>query len=134
MLIRLLFASFLLAHGAVHAGFVSPRPVPAPGTPPWPFELGRSWLLSPIVPDPGVVRVLGLALVAVTLAGFSLAAMASLGLLPPGLWAPSVAIGAAGSLALLVLFFHPWLLLGVAIDLGLLWAVLVRWAPEWLVA
>jgi hypothetical protein len=32
---------------------------------------------------------------------------------------------------LLLLFFHPWLVLGIAIDLGLLWAVLVAdWTPQ----
>jgi hypothetical protein len=32
---------------------------------------------------------------------------------------------AVASVVLLVLFFHPWLVLGVLIDLGLLWGVLV---------
>jgi hypothetical protein len=27
------------------------------------------------------------------------------------------------------LFFHPWLLLGIAIDLVLLWAVVSGWRP-----
>jgi hypothetical protein len=32
---------------------------------------------------------------------------------------------------LLLLYFHPWLLLGVAIDLMLVWSVLVaNWTPE----
>jgi hypothetical protein len=36
-----------------------------------------------------------------------------------------------GPLGLLILFFHPWLALGVAIDVVLLWAVLgARWTPD----
>jgi hypothetical protein len=81
--------------------------------------------------DSGLVRTLGYALVAATLAGFALAALATVGLLPAGLWSVGVAIGSVASLAMLGLFFHPWLVLGLAIDLVLLWAVLVQnWVPE----
>ena len=52
------------------------------------------------------------------------------GLLGQAAFVPGVVAGSIASLALLVLFFHPWLTLGVAIDLVLLWAVLVaRWSP-----
>ena len=52
-------------------------------------------------------------------------------LAPAGLWAPAIAIGSLASIALLGLFFHRYLVLGVGIDLVLLWAVLMaRWAPE----
>jgi hypothetical protein len=51
-------------------------------------------------------------------------------LLPAGSWTTGVTIGALASLALLGLFFHPWLVLGIGIDLFLLWAVLVAtWSP-----
>jgi hypothetical protein len=42
------------------------------------------------------------------------------------------AIASAGMLLLLLLlFFHPWLTLGIVIDVALLWAVLVAgWRPE----
>jgi hypothetical protein len=128
---RLLLAAFLLAHAAIHAGFVSPRPPATAGSPAWPFELGRSWILGPLGLDSGFGRTLGLALVALTLGGFALAALAALGLLPAGLWPVAVTIGALASIAVLAVFFHPWLVLGVAIDLALLWAVLAaNWAPE----
>jgi hypothetical protein len=40
-------------------------------------------------------------------------------------------VGAGASLAMLVLFFHPWLALGLAIDAVLLWAVLANgWRPD----
>ena len=59
-----------------------------------------------------------------------LAALATLAVAPTWAWPTGVAIGSIASLALLVVFFHPWLIVGVAIDVALLWAVaLVRWAP-----
>jgi hypothetical protein len=126
-----LIAVFLLGHAGIHAAFLTPRPPATAGGPEWPFALGRSWLLGHIGMDPGLVRVLGYALVAATLGGFALAALAAMGLLPAGLWSAGVAIGSIASLALLGLFFHPWLVLGVGIDLALLWAVLIgSWTPE----
>jgi hypothetical protein len=56
-----------------------------------------------------------------------------LAFLPATMWPVGTVAGAIASIALLVLFFHPWLVLGLAIDFVLLWAVLVaRWEPDWL--
>ena len=130
MLPGLLLAAFLLGHATIHASFLAPRPPATAGGPAWPFELGRSWILTPIGLQPDLTRILGMALVALTVGGFALAVIAELGLLPAGLWPPAAAAGAVASLALLLLFFHPWLVLGIAIDIGLLWAVLVAgWTP-----
>lgn len=130
MLPRLVLAGFLLAHAAIHAGFLSPRPPASAGGPAWPFELSHSWILTPLGVQPERARVLGMALVAATIGGFALAAIAGLGLLPAAIWPPGAAVGAIASVALLLLFFHPWLVLGLVIDLGLLWAVLVGgWTP-----
>ncbi len=134
MLVRLVIAGLLLAHGAIHAGFVSKRPPQKPGAPPWPFDLGRSWLLTRLGAPAGTVRLLGLALVAATIGGFALAALATLGLLPADAWGPTVVVGSSTSLALLLIGFHPWLIAGVAIDLLLLWVALVAaWNPDLLV-
>ena len=131
MLPRLVIAALMLAHGAIHASFLSPRPPATAHGPTWPFELARSWVLTPLGIQPATTRLLGMALVAATIGGFALAALATIGLGPADLWGPASAAGAISSLALLVLFFHPWLVLGLAIDLGLLWAVLVAgWTPH----
>lgn len=130
MLPRLLISAFLLAHAAIHAGFLSAPRAAAAGGPAWPFDLTGSWALSPLGLDPGIARTLGLALVALTMAGFALAAIAALGIGPSALWAASATVGAIASLALLLVFFHPWLALGIAIDVALLWAVLLAdWVP-----
>ena len=131
MLVRLLVAGFLLAHAAIHAGFVSKRPPAKPGAPPWPFDLGRSWLLARLGVPAGAVRVLGLALVVATIGGYTLAALATLGILPAGAWGTTVTVGSIASLALLLVGFHPWLMAGVAIDIVLLWVALVAaWTPD----
>jgi len=131
MLPRLLFAAFLLAHGAIHVSFLSPRPPATAGGPTWPFELDRSWALTPLGVHAETTHLLGTALVAATIATFALAALATAGFIPTALWGPASVAGAVSSVALLVLFFQPWLSLGVLIDLGLLWAVLVAgWSPN----
>ncbi len=128
---RFLLAAFLVAHAAIHASFVAPAPPTTAGGPPWPFELARSWMLTPLGLQPEAMRLLGIALVVATIATFVLAAGAAAGVLPIDLWKPFSAAGAFASIALLLLFFHPWLAVGVLIDLGVLWAVLVAgWTPE----
>src|SRR5689334_18120200 len=72
---RLVVAGLLLAHGLIHLAFVAPRPAPTPGGPPWPFDLGQSWLLAQLGVSADLARILGLALVAATVAGFALAAL-----------------------------------------------------------
>jgi hypothetical protein len=131
MLGRLLVAGFLVGHAALHAGFVSPRPPAKPDAPRWPFDLERSWVLPRLGLRPEIGRRLGMALVAVTIGSYGLAAIATLGLLPASTWDATVVVGSLASLALLALFFHPWLVVGVAIDLLLLWVAMVAgWTPD----
>lgn len=131
MPLKLLLAAFLIAHGAIHLSYLSRRPPAAASGPSWPFALDRSWVLSPLGLGRDAMRGVGLALAVVTLAAFTVAAAVVLGLVPQALWSATVTLGAASSIALLVLFFHPWLVLGVAIDLAVLAAGLVaRWTPE----
>ncbi|MEW5992353.1 MAG: hypothetical protein AB1736_13560 [Chloroflexota bacterium] len=134
MAIKLLFVGFLLAHAAVHLCFFAPRPAPTLGAPTWPFELGRSWALSPLGAGSDTLRILGIALIAVLIGAYALAALAAFGIGPSGLWVPAVAAGTLASLTLLGLWYMPWLTIGFGIDLALLWLVLMtRWAPEGLV-
>lgn len=126
-----LLAIFLLAHGLIHASFISPRPPATAGGPEWPFELSRSWLLSPLGLDGDVGRAIGVLLLVVSVIAFAVAAASAAGVVAETVFAPAVGAGAIASLALLVVFFHPWLVLGVAIDAILLWATLVaRWTPQ----
>ena len=128
---RWVLAALLIGHGLVHVMFVMPAQSATAAGPDWPFNLARSWALTDVKLDPNVIRVVGLALVAVVVAGFALAALSTLGILvPPGSWHVAVAVSALASAVLLVTFFDPQLVLGIGIDAGLLWIVAARaWAP-----
>jgi hypothetical protein len=128
---RLLLAGFLVAHALIHVSYLTPAPPKTADGPEWPFELTRSWLVTGLQLDPAVARSLGVALVAVTVALLVAAGLATASwLVPSGWWSGLVISGAVSSVLTLALFFHPWLILGVAIDAALLWAVLVgEWLP-----
>jgi hypothetical protein len=129
--LRIVVGLILVGHALVHLFYLSPASPRTADGPEWPFVLSRSWLVTKLGLNPEIVRALGVALVMLTLVTLVLAGLASIGLVVPQAWWPQLAVsGAVASLAVLVLFFHPWLLLGVAIDLGLLYLVLVaNWSP-----
>ena len=129
MVVAALLAGFLLAHGLIHIAFLSPAPRATAGGPSWPFSTERSWLIRGFDVPAEVARTLALVLAPLTVAGFALAAVVALGVIP-GLWAPAIAIGSMASLALLIAFFHPWLVVGIGIDAVLLWVTfVVGWVP-----
>lgn len=109
---RIVLALFLIAHGLVHILYVVPEPEQKAGGPEWPFHLDQTWAL----PSAGsaAVRGLGILLLALTVAGFVLAGIALLANL--GWWSGAAIAAAAASTALLGLFFHPLLVLGLAIN------------------
>ena len=130
MLVRLLLAGLLLAHAAIHAAFIAPPPPATAGGPPWPFTTDDSWLLTRLGVSADTARLLAGALFAVTMASFAVAAVVVIGIGPAWLWLPAATIGALASFAILVAFFHPWLILGVVIDVALLWSTLIAgWSP-----
>lgn len=129
---RIVFGLFLLAHGLIHASYLTPAPPAATGGPAWPFEMAKSWLVTGLGVDIGPVRAIGTALVAVVVIGFGLAALSWLGVVVPREWWPWLAVSSAvASAVLLAVFFHPWLVLGFVIDAALLWLVLgAGWTAE----
>jgi len=130
VVINVLVATFLVAHAAIHLAFIAPSPPVTADGPAWPFTTNDSWLLERLGLDPAGTRVLAGALVAAALIALAIASLAALGVVPVGLWVPALTVGAAASLGLLIAFFHPWLGLGIAIDVGLLWAgLLAGWVP-----
>jgi hypothetical protein len=128
-----LLAGLLLAHGWVHVMFVFPAPEAATasaGGLAYPFDMGRSWLISAGV-EPGMIRTLGIVVMGLTLTGFVLAALATVGwLVPAAWWAGLVLASAAASTLMLIIFFSPALLLGLAINAAL-WVLVVAsvWQP-----
>lgn len=121
-MVTVALAAFLAIHGLIHAAYLSPVPAPRPGAPSWPFHLDRSWMLMGVGLSNRAVRTIGVALVAAVLAGF---ATASAGLLlEQPWWQPVAAASAALSLVQLSLYFHRWLVAGLAIDVVIAAAVL----------
>jgi len=127
---KLVLAAFLAAHALIHASYLTPAPLRTAGGPEWPFELTRSWLVTALQLDPALARMLGIGLAGSTVAILVAAALATAGwIVPSQLWPALIVAGSACSLLTLALFFHPWLQLGVGIDIALLWAVLAGWQP-----
>ena len=109
MPVGLLVAGFLLAHAAIHVGFIAPPPPATADGPAWPFATDRAWLVTRLGLDPALCAGSRLVLVAVTIAGYALAALTALGVLPAAIWPAAIAIGSVASLGLLAACFHPWL-------------------------
>lgn len=107
----------LLAHGLVHLLYLADD-VPE-------FSLDQSWLVPP-----GARRPVALVLLGVTIAGFALLALAVWGVpFLSAAWPGIAVVACLASLALLVVFWNPRLLLGVAIDVAVLTLAATR--PEW---
>lgn len=127
---RWLLAAVLIGHAIVHVFFAVPAPAAEAGTD-WPFDLAMSWVVTRAGVPPRTIRNVGIALIAVVVAGSSLAALATVGILVPEAWWPAtVTVSAVASATLLVLVFAPQLVLGLAIDAVLIWLVVAgAWTP-----
>ena len=122
-------AVFLLAHGLIHASFISPAPAPTAAGPQWPFSFERSWVLGPLGVRPEMAQGLGVVLLLAVVAGYIVGALAVVGVIPGSWFVPALVVATVASAVLLALFFHPWLVLGLVID-GLLLVALARgWTP-----
>ena len=138
--LRIYLALFLIAHGLMHYSLTT-VPLPKPGelrTPFWPAwwrsAVDPLWPASRLGLPETFVRLLGCALWLAATAGFALAGLGLLGV--PGLnsiWGGAVVFSSAASLLLLGLYWHPWLVMGVVISLGLLVALWQHF-PTWLYA
>ena len=107
-MLRVLLGAFVVAHGLVTA-FIWASPPRATE----PFRATHSWLL-------GDARPLAVVVALVAAAGFVLAGV---GVIADQAWWAVSGIGAgAVALLLMVVFFNPWLLAGIAISVGILYA------------
>jgi hypothetical protein len=132
-MLKIALAIFLIAHGLVHSILaIAPNPSDSDAKPGAFFTaVERSWLLPQLGLNATTIRWVGIILVALSTIGFILAGLGILGV--PGLntiWRPVSVISAFLSLLLLILFWHPWLIVGVLIDIGILLALLwAKWPP-----
>jgi hypothetical protein len=130
MTMRIVLALFLAAHAFIHLSYLRPAPPATAAGPSWPFDMGKSWLPN-VGLAPDAVRLLGSLLILLLVAGFVAAALSTAGIIvPQAWWGALIAAGAITSIATLVAFFHPWIVLGLAIDAVLLYVVFVaQWQP-----
>jgi hypothetical protein len=124
---KFVLAFFLIAHGLIHLGYMTP----APPDPRYPFSLSKSWLITGVGLEESAVRTLGTVLGIVTVIACVLAGLAAAGfIVSQAWWLPLTVVASGASLLLLVLFWHPWLVLGVVIDVAFLVALLwFHWQP-----
>ena len=129
MLLKMLIALVLLAHGIGHSiGLLQVFRV-VTINPQW---HGESWLLGPA--DAALVQPIGVAVWSVSIIGFALLAGVVIGWLPAAWWVPLALASAASSLLGVVLFplaFPPYsTVAAAALDVALIVAVSVyHWAP-----
>lgn len=113
---------FLVAHGLLHLGIWLPKPAPGDGKQP-PFEPDHSAVLTRVMPEARTHRVAivlaWVSAVAYVLAGVAVAVDVAA--------APVAVFAAVSGLLLKALFFHPWLSIGVLLDLGVLSSALFGW-------
>ena len=104
------FALFLAAHAFIHSSyFVHDSPDPR-----YPFRLDRGVLAR--LGLQGIAFPLAVSLATLTLLAYVCTSLALMGwLLPVDWWRPLAVLGSLGSLGLLLIGFHPWLLAGVAL-------------------
>lgn len=114
---NILIGLFLIAHGLIHASYLTPKP----NDPNYPFSFTKSWLAN-ILGSASVP--VGTTLALLVVGCFALAGLGILGV--PGLdgsWKLFTSMGAVLSSLLLILFWHPWLVLGLVINAVLLYGI-----------
>jgi hypothetical protein len=131
---RWVLAAILFGHGWVHLMFLFPKPGSPEGGKPatdWPFDLRASWLATRTGSGHGAFVAMGRVLVVVTFVLSTLAALATVGIMVPAAWWQGLVIASSvASLAMLVVWFAPMLLLGILIDIALVWlAIGGPWSP-----
>lgn len=131
--IRILIAVFLIAHAFIHAS-LSWVPLPKPGEMRTPFfpswqrtDVDPLWPIMKTGLPADAIRTIGWVLwIAVAITGL-ISALGLAGL--PGLsmiWQPCAALSSVLSIILIAAYWHPWLPVGILIDLVVLASLLLR--------
>jgi hypothetical protein len=118
---QLATGALLIAHGLIHLSYATPKVDDER----FPFVPERTWFVSATHLEVAAARGVFVALAALTVLAY---AVAGIGLVAGAAWwGPWALAGSVASLMTLVLGFHPWLILGVAIDVAIIAGVLAGW-------
>jgi hypothetical protein len=123
-MLRVVVGLFLVAHGLVHLLYFAPPPEDDPR---YPFVPEDRWFAKALGLQPSAAKA-----VAGTFAVVSALAFAASGIAlfaSAELWEAAAVVGSAVSLVLFLLFFHRWLVFGIAIDFAILASVLSWHVP-----
>lgn len=119
-MLKIALAFFLMAHGLVHAGLAAAPNPDGPNSKPGTFftVVDRSWFLHWLGLTGTAVHWIGITLVTLSTLGFVLTGLGILGVAGLSVIWRTIAIISAGiSLSLLIIFWHPWLPVGVLINI-----------------
>lgn len=119
-----LLVGFLAAHGLLHLGIWLPQPSTDPAKPP-PFEPDHSAVLTAVHVPTATSHGIAVGLAWATTLAYLLGAFAVAA--SSGSAAPALVGAASLGLALKAMFFHPWLSLGVLLDVLVLTTALSGW-------
>jgi len=132
-MLKIVLGILIIAHGFVHAILaVAPNPADANAKPGAFFTTAeRSWLLPQLSLSASAVQWIGIILVVLSTLGFVLAGLGVFGIAGiSAIWRTMAVISSCISLVLLIVFWHPWLPVGVLIDIAILVALLwAKWPP-----
>lgn len=106
-MLRVFLIAFLIAHGLVHVAIWAPKYEPEKGA----FDPSHSWLIGDERPLAQVLAFSAAAILVV--AGIALWAHG-------GWWRPTAVVGLSVSTALLLLYFTPWYLLILPVNVALI--------------
>lgn len=112
---RVILGAFLVAHGLVHLLYVTPGPKDDPAHP---FVPGSRWIVRAVGIAPGTAKAVAGAMAVLSAVLFAVAGIAALA--DASMWQPTAVVASVCSLVLMLLFFHPWLLIGIAIDVAII--------------
>lgn len=116
---KVLLGIFLIAHGLVHLSYLMPKP----DDPNYPFDFGRGWFASFAG---SLAKPVGMLLVCAVTLAFTLGGLGVLGVSALENLADLFLIGGSVlSLLVLVLYWHKWLVLGIIINIAIIWGVLL---------
>ena len=141
-MLKYLIAVILLGHGFILAaqsgsnfGSTNSQIVNPTWLSWWPTTLGHSWFLAAFKLEGTLIdTVFGLLWLASGLCIIA-AALSIVGfIIPKDLWRTLAIVGASGSLVMLVLYLHPFYIVGILFDIAILVSLLwAKWPPESLI-